>query len=277
MEDYSRLAETLRSRRSSAIQRVTATFGAAISKVAFASIVTIAGIVILGLVLISPLALTKLGSLYSLDWLKLSNIGQTYDVASALLTGLALTGVTSSLIFQVREVQASREESSREHHAHLVEMALQDQVYQRCWGDNPSAYPTQDAYRQHSYVNLIVSYWEREFVLGNFSRSAVRDLLTLLFRGEVGRSFWADVHEFRSRNARNRKERHFCKIASEEYSKAIAGGPPIVSAAGVPPAGNFAKGYRSHWKHFFAAGTTGAMLALTGRAILRRTIWQRDQ
>lgn len=64
----------------------------------------------------------------------LGDIGQTYGAASALLTGLALIGVVGSMVFQVRAIRVSQEQVTREQHAHLVEMALMDPVYQRAWG-----------------------------------------------------------------------------------------------------------------------------------------------
>src|SRR5450755_2004474 len=93
-------------------------------RMALPSAIIIVGAGIAALVAVSPLALRMIGSLPGMDWARLSNIGQTYGAASALLTGLALIGVAASIVFQVRAIQAGRVQSSREHHAHLVEMAL---------------------------------------------------------------------------------------------------------------------------------------------------------
>src|SRR6202035_5609260 len=87
-----------------------------------------ATVAVLALVAISPLALRQLSSIRGLNWTQLSNIGQTYGAASALLTGLALLGVAGSMIFQIRAIDVSRAESMRGQHAHLIEMALADSV-----------------------------------------------------------------------------------------------------------------------------------------------------
>src|SRR5947208_2108644 len=65
-------------------------------------------VIVLVLVIFSPLALRQFGSVRGVSWARLSNIGQTYGAASALLTGLALVGVVGSLVFQVRAIQVSR-------------------------------------------------------------------------------------------------------------------------------------------------------------------------
>src|ERR1035438_6795067 len=59
-------------------------------RMALPSAMIIVGAGIVALVAVSPLALRMIGSLPGMDWARLSNIGQTYGAASALLTGLAL-------------------------------------------------------------------------------------------------------------------------------------------------------------------------------------------
>jgi hypothetical protein len=195
--------------------------------------ITVMAVVVITLVVLSPLMLNQLESLPGLDWLQLSYIGQTYGAASALLTGLALLGVAGSLLFQVRAIQASREQSSREHHAHLVEMALKDPAYQRCWGDDPEAHASPDDYRQRVYLNLIVSYWERDYLIGALDERAVRHGVAHLFQGEAARHWWADVGSHRVQMARTHRARHFSRVVDDEYKIAVASGPPQVPAEGT--------------------------------------------
>ena len=67
----------------------------------FAILFLIAGI--LSLVLISPLYLRQLSQLRGIDWTKLSNVGQTYGAASAILSAVALVGISLSLLVQARQ------------------------------------------------------------------------------------------------------------------------------------------------------------------------------
>jgi hypothetical protein len=208
----------------------------AVKRAALVSSVIIAVVAVLALVVVSPLALRQLGSLGKENWTQLSDIGQTYGVASALLTGLALIGVVGSMVFQVRAIRVSREQSSREHHTHLVEMALADPAYQQCWGGAPAKYGTPDGYRQQVYLNLIVSNWQKDYNLGGFRDHALRLASAHLFCGEAGRKFWATSRDIRLKVSESRRDRRFWRIMEQEYQKAIAAGPPTVPADASPVA-----------------------------------------
>lgn len=187
-------------------------------------------VAVLALVAVSPLALRQLASLHGVHWSQLSDIGQTYGAASALLTGLALIGVVGSMVFQVRAIRISQEQATREQHAHLVEMALTDPVYQRAWGGLHDVYGNSDKYRQHGYINLIMSFWRDHYVLGELREHELRSLAASLFRGEAGRAFWTDTRDMRLETAGGSRDRRFCWIMDEELQKAILAGPPAVKA-----------------------------------------------
>lgn len=205
----------------------------AFRRVVLVSALIVVVVAVLTLVVVSPLGLRQLASLHGVHWSQLSNIGQTYGAASALLTGLALIGVAGSMVYQVRAIRVSRQQASREQHAHLVEMALTDPVYQRAWGGLYDMYSSSDRYRQHGYINLIISFWQEHYVLGDYQDHSMRGLAASLFRGEAGRDFWADTRDTRMEAAESSRDRRFCHIIEEEYRKAILAGPPAI-AADVP-------------------------------------------
>lgn len=210
--NYRRSSATLLARKAA---RVTALF--------------LAGVGVLALVAASPLALKSLGAVHGMNWVQLSYIGQTYGAASALLTGLALIGVAGSIILQTRAVNIGQAQSAREHHAHLIEMALNDPAYQRAWGRDPSRF-TPDAFRQRGYLNLIVSHWQRDYRFNGFAEHALRHSLAALFRGEAARLWWADTGGARAASSENRRDTRFCRIVEEEYRTAVSSGPPQVPA-----------------------------------------------
>jgi hypothetical protein len=185
-------------------------------------------------VAISPLALRQLSLLRDINWAQLSNIGQTYGAASALLTGLALIGVAGSMVYQIRAIQVSSEQSIREQHRHLVEMALEDPVYYRCWGDAPEQFPALEGYRQHGYANLIMSFRENWYVLGGLNDSFVHGLAESFFHGEVGREYWNRVGNSRLQSSLGRRNKRFHRIIEQEYRKAIIAGPPSIRAQTRP-------------------------------------------
>jgi uncharacterized membrane protein (Fun14 family) len=63
---------------------------------------------ILSLVLLSPVLLRQLGRISGIDWARLSNIGQTYGAASAVLSAIALIGISLSLLVQARQARDER-------------------------------------------------------------------------------------------------------------------------------------------------------------------------
>lgn len=218
---------------------------------------------VLVLVTVSPLALKKFETFPEINWSELSNIGQTYGAASALLTGLALIGVAGSLVYQVRAIQQSRVQSSQEHQFHLVEMALHDPTYVRAWGDDPSRYGTFERLRQQYYINLIISFWERAYLVGDLPESMLRVELSPLFRGQAAREFWDRNGKVRVASARSRRVRRFCEIVDEEY-RSVASGAPEVPAE--DPRSRPVKEERQHHA-IFKIGSAALLGAITGAAI----------
>lgn len=185
---------------------------------------------VLVLIALSPLALKQLGPLRGVNWTQLSNIGQTYGAASALLTGLALIGVAGSMVFQVRAIQVGRDQSIRDQHVHLIEMSLADPVYWRAWGADPKWFQNVNRSRQQTYANLIVSFWQNAYLLGNVKEPGLRAAFEEFFQGEAGREYWDRAGKIRLRSSQTRRDKRFHYMMDEEYHKAIAAGPSTVPA-----------------------------------------------
>ncbi|MFB9830962.1 DUF6082 family protein [Actinoallomurus acaciae] len=172
---------------------------------------------------VSPLALDLFGgSAYS--WARRGDIGQTYGAAAALLSVLALGGVAVSLVLQARESKANREHASRLIHTDLLKMAMDDPAYLERWGPYSSA-TDPVAQRQAMYVNLILSYWESRYELGQLSETHLREAAAHMFRATPGRNFWADSRALRTDTAESRRARRFHQILDAEYLRALTPGP----------------------------------------------------
>lgn len=155
------------------------------------------------------------------DWGELGDIATTYGAASAFLSVLALTGVAVSLVFQARETKASREQALRSLHVDLLRMAMDDEVYRRCWGpffdtDDP------DGQRAQMYTNMIVSHWQLMFELNAISEAHLRESAFVVFSGDEGRRFWSGSRAMRAAAADTRRERRFHQILDEEYQRAAS-------------------------------------------------------
>jgi MYXO-CTERM domain-containing protein len=218
-----------------------------------------------GLVAASPYALRLLDPRAS-DWEQLSWIGQTYGAASALLSVLALIGVTVSLFLQAREAKGAREQNLRAIHTELLQMAMDDEVYRRCWGpffasDDPVGQ------REHMYVNLIISNWQMQYEMHVFSEPHLRSAAHILFSGEVGQRFWVEVRDLRVNTASTRRERRFHEILEEEYQHALTS--PAVAPTPRNPSTQSQPGRSSRrtWQAAFglAAAGLGAFAALRRR------------
>lgn len=75
------------------------------------------------------------------------------------------------------------------------------------------------------YVNLIVSYWESRYELGQLSDVHLRAGASRLFQAQPGLRFWVDTRSLRVETAVGRRARRFHRILDKEYLKAITRSP----------------------------------------------------
>jgi Family of unknown function (DUF6082) len=106
-----------------------------VRKVFIGTIFSLAGLIGLGMIVFSPLLLRELDRFTRTDWSRLSEIGQTYGAASAILAMLALGAVAASLLFQARQTKSANIQAIREFHLELTKMALDNpRLYLPSWG-----------------------------------------------------------------------------------------------------------------------------------------------
>jgi hypothetical protein len=185
-------------------------------------------LVIIGIVIFSPLAIIELAH-FRLNWIQLSNIGQTYGAVSALLSSLALAGVTVSLLYQSRNNQTAREQTTRSLQFELLRMAMSDPSLMTASGapwdlDIPS---DSSSIRQFLYIQIWVSFLGGNYTIGELPESAVRHLAAHeIFRSEAGRNYWAAVGQVQTEDSRGRRRKFFC-ILDDEYNKVMLSGIPI--------------------------------------------------
>jgi hypothetical protein len=184
---------------------------------------------VLGLILLSPLLLRQMGALGGADWAKLSNIGQTYGAASAILSALAVGGVAISLFLQANQGRANQVQMVREYQRELVRILLDDpERYLPCWRSYDLPELDINGKRQHLFSMLRMNYAQMGYEVGIISESSLRgDLLKGTFQGAAGREYWMDARQRRRLN-RRAPSRRFWSIVDDEYVRAVAAGPPIM-------------------------------------------------
>lgn len=190
--------------------------------------ITIILLTIVGLVVLSPLALAGIAHFRS-DWGQLSNIGQTYGAISAVLSALALGGIIASLLYQARDTRIAHEQMSRTFQFDLIKMELEDPSLMVAmgapWGADLPSDP--DSLREFLYVQMWVTYLASSYVTGETSKSTVRQVAALeLFQGRAGRTYWSAVGKRQIANSRGRRN-NFYRLLDDEYNKAISSGVPV--------------------------------------------------
>lgn len=239
-------------------------------RVLFASLLVLTIATMIGIVTASPLALDGLGNM-ARDWNRLSLIGQTYGAASALLSVLALIGISASLILQAHENKANREQALRASHAELMQKAMDDPLYARVWGAlmAPGDF---DSQREHMYVNLIVSHWEMEYGLGAITEEHLRAIAHAIFSEEPGRRYWRAARPVRMISSMGRREERFHQILDEEFTKA---GEPSKSAPSRSPEPG--RPYRRPQQRLLASIIVAGVLGYLARDIKRLFSGERER
>jgi Family of unknown function (DUF6082) len=175
-------------------------------------------------VLLSPVLLKYVAARYPADWMTLSDVGQTYQAASAILSALALAAVAGSLVFQARQATGQQIQTVRGLHFQLTKMALDEPgLYLPCW--RPLDAPTIDEKRQHLYENLVFSYMWMAYELTGLQETEVRSLFRQMFKGEVPQKYWKAVRAGWTPTYMGswgkRRARRFTRILDEEYERAL--------------------------------------------------------
>jgi Family of unknown function (DUF6082) len=212
---------------------------------------------------ISPLALQQLAHIHGLDWVQLSNIGQAYGAAVALLTVLTLGGVVAALIVQLRDSRATREQTARSFHLELLRMAMEQEDFREVMGVT-SADSRQE--RQIIYARLWVAYWLMLYRIDYLSEAELRlNLSREIFQSIPGRTMWEGSRDFYLTTAsQDRRSRTFYEIVNDEYARLAPLMPHKVVGRSVDPC---LPGRNPLAKQVGAAILAAATLAALGRLI----------
>jgi hypothetical protein len=197
--------------------------------------VTLALICLIIGITISPLVLNLLAKA-KLNWPLLSNIGQSYGAASALLSAFAFLGVALTLLLQIRQNREARTYSIRQHHSALLQMAMADGRYLEVWGNFPA--PMNVDRDVMIYTNLVMNYLSSLYVTGVSNLEEIRYYVKDIFDGAVGRAYWEYNREGWLKLAHRNADEKLAIAIDAEYQLAITNGPPgrpLLTAVEVRP------------------------------------------
>ncbi|MET8000642.1 DUF6082 family protein [Nonomuraea glycinis] len=151
-------------------------------------------------------------------WQDLSDIGETYGVASAILSAFALMAIGSSLFLQAREARFTRREAERMQHFQLLQLQIEQPVLHRSFG----AFGTALDPRVHLYLNLVLSYWEMLYEVGELPEDALVEYARVdFFDTDPGRRFWDQTREHRHTVAKTRSAVRFVAAIDRAYALSL--------------------------------------------------------
>ncbi|MEO3799706.1 DUF6082 family protein [Nonomuraea sp. B1E8] len=184
----------------------------------------------------------------------MSDIGETYGAASAVLSALALIAIGASLFLQAREMKFSREEAERAHHFQLLQLQIENPVLSGAMHRADSGLDP----RLHLYLNLVLSYWEMLFRVGQMHEPVLQEYARHDFLGtEVGRRFWEGTRGRRLALAKDRRSKQFVTVIDRAWRQTVE------TQGTQPPRQSVQKAQRS----LLAALSAAAVTALVGVGI----------
>jgi Family of unknown function (DUF6082) len=229
--------------------------------------------VLLGLVVVSPVFLNQIGNSKGIDWTKLGNIGQAYGGASAILAGIALIGISGSLIIQVRQAATDRGRLIREQHNELLRIVMENpKVYAPAFGTRTPN--TTEQVQQFLFITMSMNRALLGYELGVFTKRELREeMLPSMFATEPARRWWEVAGKYWSPNDdMTRRRRQFAQLVNDEYRRVIASGWPPIQRSISDPAG--ADKQKRLWMHKWTIPVSAAIGVGVGiflRSVLRRT------
>jgi hypothetical protein len=194
------------------------------------TIVVIAATTI-ALVIVSPLALQAIASIFNLNWIRLGDIGQAYGAVSALIAALALSGVAISIFLQAREARHSRWAAGRDRHFELMRIAMDNPFYRQVFVLPDMA---DDMARLTGYINMVLHYWSMLWEFGDVSERDLRANLKGILHSKVGRAYWVMNRGARLAGGGTRREMIFNRIADSVYHEVINSGTARIDVGRSP-------------------------------------------
>jgi hypothetical protein len=205
-----------------------------------ASIAALAFAMAMVSVLLFPLVL---GRFYTADgdYSRMSDIGQAYGAASAVISAAALGAV---LMGQYRQVNRTRLQALHDGMDELVQLAMDEPMYRQCWGARIAPDDVDEAL--FYYCNRMITKWKDGWELRGLSETQARAYLAKFFDSEIPRLFWQQHGQFQMQAKLTNRRARFVIMINEEYLRAIHSGPPARLREFSPPNRRAVKPRRRH-------------------------------
>lgn len=213
-----------------------------------ASFLVVSAILLLGLGFVA--ALQSLGT--PNEWAERANVGDSFGVVNAIVSGLALAALIVTLWLQSRELALQRSElamqrealnqsrdelhrsaeaSLRMLHVDLIRMSIDDPTLAAVWPPlDPNAGHEKE--RQYLYANLIYQHMWLSLRISDYSEEQVQNRLRYLFTSALMREYWRAAGKARMSLVPGTPEHQFAEAAERicsEYEDLFANARPTSS------------------------------------------------
>jgi hypothetical protein len=182
-------------------------------------------------------------------WSARANVGDSFGVINALVSGLALAGLIVTLWLQSRELALQRTElamqrdsldqsrmelyrsaeaSLRMLHVDLIRMSIDDQSLAAVWPPLQPGAPHEKE-RQYLYANLIYQYIWLSLRISDYSDEEVQNRLRYMFTSPLMREYWRAASRARMSLVPGTPEFDFAEAANRicgEYEDLLAAARP---------------------------------------------------
>jgi hypothetical protein len=176
--------------------------------------------VAMGSVLSFPLLLERLFRSES-GYSRISDIGQAYGAASAVISAVALAVL---VVGQFRQTNRARLQALSDVTDELVQLAMDEPRYRQCWGARMAPDDIDEAL--FYYCNRMIKSWKIAWELRDLSDTQARGYLASFFQSEIPRLFWQQHGEWQMQAKLTNRRARFVVMINEEYLRATNAGPP---------------------------------------------------
>jgi hypothetical protein len=151
-------------------------------------------------------------------WKDVSDLGQAYSGAAALMSALALVGVAVSVMLQWRSLQGQLKAHANQRHFDIVKLAIEIPEL-RTAGTGTEDPVLALKWRQ---ANLWVTYWAELWDIREISEQGLRNIVAANLAGDPVAHDWWLGHMARGgwSNLKGRRRQRFEQIVTEELAKA---------------------------------------------------------
>jgi hypothetical protein len=203
----------------------------------------------IALVILSPWLLKSLIRVRAINWASLSNVGQTYGAASAIISAVALLGISISLILQARQSKVERVRIVREKHIELLRLALEDPaVYGPITGINVNQ--SESEIKQRLFATMWMNYGRMGYQMGTLTDEAVKDeFLPMAFSWPLMREWWLHYRKlWLTDSVSDRRANRFAKMADEEFHRISVAGAALSSLGESSSSRKYQNGHQRSWR-----------------------------